>query len=461
MRRWFALSGVALLVLSLAMLPGPAAGADFTLGGQINMYTIWDSTQVNANLTQYIWRNNHATNQHGRLKFSAEKSRLWFLIKGPKLWGATTTGFIEFDFDNSGNEYIMTGTPGGGWASPHKARLGLRHAFFRLNWPETELLMGHYWSLVTEDVPDIANPGSGALWGNPYIREPQIRLSQKFLGVFEAAIAICQPMNGQNGTTIATEQNALGNPYMGESSETPRVTARLRYEQDLWGKAPYYGKPRAFTLRVATSWERTRFQRNTAALAGQIFGQNNFVAANVIQRDQQYLNQWLVEGSMFVPIIPTNTPNLAGTLSLLTQWYIGAGVDNVAEETPANSSYLNTYFFDGANWWGDRQLMQRWGGYVQLQYYFTNEWYMNAVYTTNRAMGVDLNRWAGLTNAADPVHANQAYYLTLWYQPIKAIKFGLEYVYSRTDYFQRTTVQTTNTSIGEDHRMMFTGFFYF
>ncbi len=36
---------------------------------------------------------------HGRLKFTAQGSRFNFTIKGPKLWGAQTTGFIEMDFD--------------------------------------------------------------------------------------------------------------------------------------------------------------------------------------------------------------------------------------------------------------------------------------------------------------------------------------------------------------------------
>ena len=30
---------------------------------------------------------------------TAQATRFNFTIKGPKLWGATTTGFIEMDFD--------------------------------------------------------------------------------------------------------------------------------------------------------------------------------------------------------------------------------------------------------------------------------------------------------------------------------------------------------------------------
>ena len=42
-----------------------------------------------------------ATLNHGRLKFTAQGSRFNFTIKGPKLWGAQVTGFIEMDFDSA------------------------------------------------------------------------------------------------------------------------------------------------------------------------------------------------------------------------------------------------------------------------------------------------------------------------------------------------------------------------
>ena len=32
-------------------------------------------------------------------------------------------------------------------------------------------------------------------------------------------------------------------------------------------------------------------------------------------------------GSMFIPVIPTQSANLAGTASILTQWWIGQGVE--------------------------------------------------------------------------------------------------------------------------------------
>jgi hypothetical protein len=449
------------LVLSLGLLPLAALASEFILGGQILMYTTWDSTQVNANEDQFILRNNDPNFQHGRLKFSAERSRMYFLIKGPMLWGARTTGFIEFDFDDKAN----VNTAAGGLSfSPHKNRLSLRHAFFRLDWPETELLMGHYWSLLTEEIPEVGSQGTAAvLGGNPYFREPQIRLSQKFKDVLTVSLALSEPMNGTSGTTLVPDQFTPGsltagvaNPFTGESSETPRVTGRLLYSDDLWGKAPYFGAPRGFTARLASSWQRSRFRAFSGT--GRVFGQDNFTTVAVTQLDQQYLNQWIAEGSLFFPIIPTYTKELARTLSLTTQWYVGAGMDSVNEDVPASASYINR--FSGINA-GNRELLKRFGGFAQLQYYFTGSWYLNAVYGMSRAFGVNLGSWAGTTTSADPVKFSQQYYLTLWYRPIQALKLGLEYSYVRSQYFQATTVGSRITDTGENHHLSMIALWFF
>jgi hypothetical protein len=49
----------------------------------------------------------------------------------------------------------------------------------------------------------------------------------------------------------------------------------------------------------------------------------------------------------------------------------------------------------------------------------------------------------------------------VYYRPIQALKFGLQYSYMRTDYFQITTVGSRNTSWGDNHRVEFGGWFYF
>ena len=460
------------VILSVALLmpPAMAAAAEFAIGGFIKMEAIWDSTQVNKNLMQLINRNNDLNFHHGRLKFTAENTRMNFTIKGPMVFGAQTSGYIEWDFDNHGNSYIFNGAPGGGWASPHKARLELWHAMFRLNWPDTELLLGQYWSVLTEEIPEtVKTIAADTTAGQPFLREPQIRLTQMFSlggGKLTASVALAEPSNGSWGLALNGTQSAL-NPYGGESSETPKVEGRLKYDIDLWGKAAFWGMPRPLSVRVGAAWWRERF-RSFANNAGQVFGNNDFATAAVSQRDQQYLNHWLIEGSVFIPVISTTTANLAGTASLLTQWWVGAGLDGYFEDFPATSSYLNLVSGTGAAGnplVGDRQLLQRFGGYVQAQYYFTNQWYVNLVWGMNRAFGVDQDRWIGDTTANDPFKMNQHYYAAIWYRPIQALKFGVEYTYVRTDYFQKRTNglvgASASSDVGENHRLMFGGFFFF
>ena len=53
---------------------------------------------------------------------------------------------------------------------------------FRLNWPETELLFGQYWSMLCEWWPEVAQDGPFQVTGIPTARLAQIRVTQKFLG---------------------------------------------------------------------------------------------------------------------------------------------------------------------------------------------------------------------------------------------------------------------------------------
>ncbi|MFP3868724.1 MAG: hypothetical protein ACLFUU_11290, partial [Desulfobacteraceae bacterium] len=118
----------------------------------------------------------------------------------------------------------------------------------------------------------------------------------------------------------------------------------------------------------------------------------------------------------------------------------------------------------------DREAQRRWGGFAQLTYYFTNQWFLNAVYGINRAFDIsnetDPNapggyKFATVSPFGDPVEMNQHYYLCLYYRPIQALKFGLEYTYVRTDYYQYTTEQSERSDYGDNHRLMFAGFFFF
>ena len=51
-------------------------------------------------------------------------------------------------------------------------------------------------------------------------------------------------------------------------------------------------------------------------------------------------------GSLFIPVIPTQSANLAGTASILTQWWIGQGVEAFGFTGVASNKYRfsNNFF---------------------------------------------------------------------------------------------------------------------
>jgi hypothetical protein len=187
----------------------------------------------------------------------------------------------------------------------------------------------------------------------------------------------------------------------------------------------------------------------------------------------QYLNPWMFMGSLFIPVIPTHTANLAGTASILTQWWIGQGVEVFGFSSAGGNLYQ---FSDNRNlfWIYEAQLLKKFGGFVQGQYYFNNQWFVNAAYGVSKAYGVSRSRFfntagqSALTGmewglAADQAQTIQQVAFTLWYRPIQAIKFGLQYEYAAANYYatQNGGGGVNRTNFGDNHRVEFVGFFYF
>ena len=80
----------------------------------------------------------------------------------------------------------------------------LRHAMFRLNWPETELMFGQYWGMFSEFAPEAPGDAEFVFHGWSLNRMPQIRLTQKFAGAWTVAGAVCKPYD----PTSATDTNS-------------------------------------------------------------------------------------------------------------------------------------------------------------------------------------------------------------------------------------------------------------
>jgi hypothetical protein len=106
-------------------------------------------------------------NARSSFNFLAVQSRAGVTVSGIDYNQVKITAFLEGDFFGQDNNNVNT--------------LRLRHAIVRLNWQNTELLLGQYWNpLFTLDCfPNTVSFNTGVPI-MPFSRNPQIRLTQKF-----------------------------------------------------------------------------------------------------------------------------------------------------------------------------------------------------------------------------------------------------------------------------------------
>ena len=96
--------------------------------------------------------------------------------------------------------------------------------------------------------------------GTVTARLPQIRLTQKFAGDWSVAGMLGLP-NSANLTSSAPYSTNANN---GSAAETPQLQGMVQYEHDWWGKAAYFGVPKAFTAWVAAGWQRSINRKRSA-----------------------------------------------------------------------------------------------------------------------------------------------------------------------------------------------------
>jgi hypothetical protein len=470
----------ALAVAVVCSLPMTVqAGADFELGGYIRLDALWNSqTGMRHTLSAYPVRNNTLNGTHGMFNMNANATRLNLTMKGPEVWGGKVTGFIEFDFDGN-NVAVQTRAAGGALSSFQLANSSdfiqaaprLRHAMFKIVWPDREVLFGQYWSINSEMTPDTADSGGYCLYGATQLRVPQVRYTQKFMDGFDGSLELAYPASGRWGINVD-----LTNPLEGETSEMPMVEGKLRFEQDFYGKAGFAGRPRGFYVGAGAGYFRTR-NVTTAFTAGnwQTLGKTGFFvpAVTMTVNNMRYHDHWLFIVDNFVPIIPTTTKSLAGTLSFTHQWWVGQGVSAWRLDMPGSDRF---YRFDGLaggtnNY--DMSFIKRWGGWGQLQYYWTEQIYTNLNGGIEKAFnfGAGGNNFAalGFHNYAnpigyDPINSMWRVSVTQWYRPVAAIKFALQYSFTQANYFQVVTAPAAgqnSTRTGNNHGLFANAWYMF
>lgn len=410
-----------------------------TFYGFIEAGFILDSTQsfndVAANTP--VARPGTFAAEHGRMMFSIRDSRFGFRIQAPEMFRVRASATLETDFFGpslpigSGQPYF--GTEQALFVNP---ALRVRHAYFKLETPVVDVLIGQYWDLLgwqSSYLPNtIEYPGlPGELFG----RSPQIRVSKAFKGEaasLELAVAMMRP-----------EQR---------DSATPEGDAGIRLTFNKWnGVQTLYATSKVVSpasVAVTGNLRRVALPEFTVAPAGVRQKVGGAVAVDA-----------------FLPIIPTPKGKMGHSLSLNGEFVYGSGIANrytgltggVANPVLPNPDMANpapTYtpdidpgiaVYDKS---GKLQLVQWTTFLVGAQYYLP---------------GLEGRAWVSLNYArAQSSNAKSLsgvwetkewYDVNLFADPLPFLRFGLE-----AGRFHDTYADGTNAFA---YRGRFTGFMFF
>lgn len=146
--------------------------------------------------------NGEDINDQGALRELSLFSRLSFKVIGPDIFNAKTSGLIEFD--------AMGGVGKGGATN----ELRFRHAFVKLDWTKSSLVVGRTWHpfFVTSTFPIVLNLNTGIPY-QPFSRSPQISFTKSLNEKVKAQIsAIYQSQYanvGPDGKSPDYQRNAV------------------------------------------------------------------------------------------------------------------------------------------------------------------------------------------------------------------------------------------------------------
>ncbi len=147
-------------------------------------------------------------------------TRLGLDFTGTTLFGGKASAKIECDFAGISTSYYL---------------IRLRQAYMKLNWENTELLVGQTWHPLFGNVmPTVPSLNTGSPF-QPFNRSPQIRLKQALDGNFSLIAAATYQMQymsqGPNGTSASYLKNALlPNLYVGFENKSNKWTTGIGFD---------------------------------------------------------------------------------------------------------------------------------------------------------------------------------------------------------------------------------------
>jgi len=173
------------------------------------------------------------TRSKGSIGGTLRQTELGFQVNGPDVFGARTSGNVQFDFAGG-----LTPTPGGETMGVVRLRTGT----MRLDWQSTSFVAGQdglfFVPLAPTSYASVLQPPlayAGELWG--WI--PQVRIEQRIGSSVAVTAGILDPITGQSPDNSQNNQP----PGAGEQSRMPGFgCAYWVVASHFWAKAHFWGR---------------------------------------------------------------------------------------------------------------------------------------------------------------------------------------------------------------------------
>jgi hypothetical protein len=429
----------ALIVFVALMLAVPAvsyAGSatsrwDLTLGGYVKFDMVWANKAVGVdNRVSPVDGSSAsptAADSTDNLTWAGGETRLNWAVKGPDAWGAKTSAFVEGEFRGrtGGTEYGL---------------FALRHAYMKLQWAKTSLIIGHTWQ-AWGMIPSLNMLAFAENHFNKgATRTPQVRLTHAFTKNFTGVFAIQAPYPTENTTA------SNGNVGLDKAANGlwPDVVGDISFASDSCGKIG------AFPLKVGL---------------GGFYGQDKYLyhETATAKFSDKRVDRWGAGFYWYVPIIPEKKGNKAGALGITGQVFAGQGMGIYLPAYPGNAYDRNNsdqFFTTGGVTTNPAFVYPNThGGWIQATLYFTNQLFVNGVY------GAQYNSFsnrfiANQATGSTTIKQIQNAVFNIMYDVNPAIRLGLEYDYVSTDYAWNETTTTTSNK-GSFSSVRFGAYYFF
>lgn len=193
------------------------------LGGFVKNDMFWDSRQtVSAREGHFLlWPaaenldlDGNDMNGNASFNFLSIQSRVGISVSGAKALNADISAKIEGDFFGQANSNVNL--------------FRLRHAYIKMKWESTEVLIGQYWipMFVTDCFPGTVSFNTGVPF-QPFGRNPQIRLTQNIGKSKLIFVANSQRDYSSRGPNPASPASTLTSGQFLRNSAIPELSLQF------------------------------------------------------------------------------------------------------------------------------------------------------------------------------------------------------------------------------------------